>query len=259
MDERGKWCCSDLYESDLVQMILGDSFHPGGEKLTLRLAELLSLSGADRVLDIASGRGTTAILLAKTFGCKVIGVDRGMKNMKKAREISEEQDLSSLVSFTRGKAKKLPFGDEVFDVVTSECSFSIFPDKERVAIEIHRVLKPSGRLGIADMTVNTNELPDDMREYLWRAACIANAQTVDKYVEIFRKVGFKDFRTEGHNKSLFEMIEIIKNRIFIAELGSGLSKLDINIDFEKANHLISRVKSLLHEGKLGYVLITAKK
>lgn len=259
MDEREKLCCPDLYQSDLVQMLLGDSFHPGGEKLTLRLAELLSLCEADRVLDIASGRGTTAILLAKTFGCKVVGVDRGVKSVKKAGETAEEQNLSSLVSFLEGDAEELPFDDKVFGVAISECAFSTFPNKDKAASEMCRVLKPDGRLGITDMVVKTKELPRDMKGALYKAACIADARPVDEYINILKNAGFRDFRLERHDQTLLEMIEMIKRRTFIAELGSGLGKLDINIDFEKANRLISRVKSLVHGGKLGYALITAKK
>ena len=77
-----KQCCARLYESDLARILLGDSFHPGGTKLTERLGEILDLSGQSRVLDIASGTGTSALFLAERFGCEVVGVDYGSHNVE---------------------------------------------------------------------------------------------------------------------------------------------------------------------------------
>jgi len=81
--ERVKQCCAQLYESDLAKLLLGDSFHPGGVRLTERLGEILGLGPLSRVLDVASGEGTSAIFLAEHFGCQVLGVDYG--NEKRGR------------------------------------------------------------------------------------------------------------------------------------------------------------------------------
>ena len=63
--QRLKACCAAAYGSDVVTLLLGDSYHPGGLGLTRRLAAALGLSPGARVLDVASGRGATAILLAR--------------------------------------------------------------------------------------------------------------------------------------------------------------------------------------------------
>jgi arsenite methyltransferase len=59
-----KQCCAAAYDSDAAKMLLGDSFHPGGTKLTERLGRILNLSPRTRVLDVAAGRGASAIFLA---------------------------------------------------------------------------------------------------------------------------------------------------------------------------------------------------
>jgi hypothetical protein len=64
-----KQCCANLYESDFAKLLLGESFHPGGLKLTERLGQLLQLSPHSRVLDVASGTGISPFALAETFGC----------------------------------------------------------------------------------------------------------------------------------------------------------------------------------------------
>src|SRR2546429_226007 len=56
MMEDVKSCCATLYESDFARILLGDSFHPGGLRLTERLGELLGLKAGIRVLDVASGK-----------------------------------------------------------------------------------------------------------------------------------------------------------------------------------------------------------
>src|SRR5205823_12263086 len=66
-----KSCCANLYETDVARLLLGDSFHPGGLALTERLGQLLRLCPDDVVLDVAAGRGTSAVHLAKLFGCRV--------------------------------------------------------------------------------------------------------------------------------------------------------------------------------------------
>ena len=82
--ETVKQCCARLYESDFAKMLLGDSFHPGGLKLTERLGTLLGLTAQSRVLDIASGKGTSALFLAERFGCEVLGIDYSGQNVEKA-------------------------------------------------------------------------------------------------------------------------------------------------------------------------------
>src|SRR5689334_3666393 len=97
--ENIKQCCAQLYESDLAKILLGDSFHPGGLKLTERLGELLHLTPASRVLDVASGKGTSAFFLAERFGCHVVGTDYGSQNIAQANEIAATKGLSSRVHF----------------------------------------------------------------------------------------------------------------------------------------------------------------
>src|SRR5260370_18339565 len=79
-----KQCCARVYESDFAKLLLGDSFHPGGVKLTERLGTLLRLTAQSRVLDIVSGKGTSALFLAERFGCEVLGIDYSAQNVKQA-------------------------------------------------------------------------------------------------------------------------------------------------------------------------------
>src|SRR6516162_6257225 len=102
-----KQCCAALYGSDLARFLLGESFHPGGLSLTHRLGDLMRLRPADRVLDVAAGRGASAFYLSSTFGCTVVGIDLSHENVKLASEAARES--SPRTSFQLGDAECLPF------------------------------------------------------------------------------------------------------------------------------------------------------
>src|SRR5258708_33124529 len=119
MSEQLKECCATLYESDFARMLLGDSFHPGGQRLTRRLGEKLSLRSGLRVLDVASGKGESAIFLAQCFGTAVVGIDFGPENVKQAAVRADEAGVGHCVHFRRGAADKLQFPNAGFDAVIS--------------------------------------------------------------------------------------------------------------------------------------------
>ena len=80
-----KSCCADLYASDWARLLLGDCLHPGGTALTARLGQLMELEPGSMVLDVASGRGSSAIHLVRELDCVVVGADYGVANVAAAR------------------------------------------------------------------------------------------------------------------------------------------------------------------------------
>src|SRR6266851_2381538 len=153
--ETTKTCCADLYASDWARLLLGESFHPGGLALTERLGALLGLDAEFRVLDLAAGRGTSALHLARIFGCHVVGVDYGARNVALARDAAAEQGLAERVQFVQADAEQLSaIADESFDAVVCECAYCTFPDKPAAAMETARVLRPGGRFGLSDLKCN---------------------------------------------------------------------------------------------------------
>ena len=76
-DHEVKICCATFYQSDLARVLLGDVLHPGGLALTRYLGGAIGLGPGDRVLDVACGRGASAVHLAERFGCHVTGLVEG--------------------------------------------------------------------------------------------------------------------------------------------------------------------------------------
>jgi ubiquinone/menaquinone biosynthesis C-methylase UbiE len=254
-----KQCCAQLYESDLAKLLLGDSFHPGGLKLTERLGELLQLTAKSRVLDVASGTGASALFLARHFGCQVVGIDFSDQNVVRANDAAVRQDLAVQVQFQRSDAERLSFVDASFDAVICECAFCTFPDKSAAAREIARVLKPGGTLGLSDLTRGP-VLGEEMRGLLAWMACIADAQDAERYAAYLRTAGFASIHVEPHNESLVEMAAQIRMKLLGAEIMVGLKKVNLpGVDFVKAKELLKASLEAIHAGQLGYAILTASR
>ena len=255
-----KTCCSTAYQSDVARLLLGDSFHPGGLKLTEHLGTLLHLGPQQRVLDVAAGQGRSAIALAQRFGCQVLGIEYGTEAVKKATETATEVGVTHLVTFQQGDAERLPVSDGTFDAVICECAFCTFPDKATAASEFLRVLKPGGQVGLSDLT-RTGDVPAALQGLLAWIACIADAQPVSSYTRYLTEAGLTVDLIEGHDEALREMVQQIRGKLLGAELLIGLKKLDLpgSLDFEQAKALAKAAATAIQMSKFGYVVIIASK
>jgi arsenite methyltransferase len=254
-----KQCCARLYESDLARFLLGDSFHPGGLALTGRLGGMLGLSPASRVLDVACGKGTTAVFLAKEFGCEVVGIDYGEQNVEAARSLAQAEHLDARVQFHHSDAEILPFVDRSFDAVICECAFCTFPDKATAAREFFRVLRPGGRVGLSDLT-RSEVLPKDLEGLLAWIACIGDAQTAERYAAYLQRAGFSVDSIEQHNDALTELAEHVRMKLLGAEIMTGLNKLRLpGVDLGAAKQVADSAMEAVRRGELGYVVICATK
>jgi len=253
-----KSCCAALYQSDFARLLLGDSFHPGGLRLTARLGEQLALGPGVRVLDVAAGKGESAIFLAKEFGCEVVGVDLGARSVMEANASAESAHVANLVSFVEGDAERLDFPGAGFEAVICECAFCTFPDKRAAATEFARVLRPQGRVGMSDLTL-TGPLPQDLEGLLAWIACIADARPVEDYAGCLESAGFEVTTIEPHNNALAEMARDVEGRLLGIEIMAKLKKLDLaSVTFEQAKQLARAASKAIRKGLLGYSLIVAQ-
>jgi ubiquinone/menaquinone biosynthesis C-methylase UbiE len=253
-----KSCCAAVYQSDFARMLLGDSLHPGGQQLTTLLGDKLGLTSQSRVLDVASGKGESAILLAREFGCQVVGVDFGSQNVLEANARAKAAQIGHLVSFVEGDAERLDFPDADFDAVVCECAFCTFPDKQAAASEFARVTRSGGRLGMSDLT-RSEPLPENLKGLLAWIACIADARPVEEYASYLETAGFDVTTIEPHNYALAEMVREIQGRLLGMELMIKLRKLELpGADFEQAKHLASAAADGIRRGLLGYALIAGR-
>jgi arsenite methyltransferase len=254
-----KQCCARLYESDFAKLLLGESFHPGGLKLTERLGQLLQLGPSSHVLDVASGLGTSAIFLAQHFGCEVIGLDYGPQNVAQANDVAARQGLSARVRFEQADAESIPYPNSSFDAVVCECAFCTFPDKSKASDEFARVLRDTGRVGISDLT-RAAELPKELDGLLAWIACIADALPIEEYVRRFRDAGLTPRTTEPHDNALIDMVRQIQGKLLGVQIMAGLKKIDLpGLDLAAAKQMATTALAAIQRGQLGYAIIVAER
>ena len=254
-----KSCCADLYAADWARLLLGESFHPGGTRLTDRLAELLDLRPGARVLDVASGRGTSAIHLATRHGCRVVGVDLSGANVAEATDRAREAGVADRVTFRQGDAETLDVPDAVFDAVICECALCTFPDKSAAVRGMARALRAGGRVGISDLT-RRGELPPELDGLLAWVACIADARPVEEYVALLKSAGLHPECVEPHDEALVEMIDAVGARLAAASLMVELGRVSLPpADVDSARAMARSARAAALDGRLGYAIVCASR
>jgi ubiquinone/menaquinone biosynthesis C-methylase UbiE len=113
------------------------------------LCEAVDVHAGDKVLDVATGSGNTAISAARRF-CDVTGIDYVPELIEHARKRAEVEGLE--ITFDVGDAEDLPYPDASFDVVLSTLGVMFTPDQEKAAKELLRICRPGGKIGLANWT-----------------------------------------------------------------------------------------------------------
>jgi arsenite methyltransferase len=144
--------------------------------------DLADLRTGERVVDLGSGSGTDAFVAAALVGAggQVVGVDFTAEQLAKARRLAGDAGIGN-VAFREGRIEQLPVEDTSVDCVISNGVVNLAPDKRRVFAEAARVLRPGGRLAIADI-VTERQLQESIvcDADLW-ASCIGGAAQEDDY------------------------------------------------------------------------------
>jgi arsenite methyltransferase len=153
--------------------------------------DLADLRPGDRVLDLGSGSGMDSFCAATSVGetGRVVGVDFTDAQIENAESLAERNGIGN-VRFVEASIDRLLFDDGSFDVVISNGVINLSPVKHRVFAEAARVLRPGGRLAIADI-VSATPLKEATRRNteLW-AACIAGAIPSAAYLDELESAGF---------------------------------------------------------------------
>ena len=154
--------------------------------------ELARITPGETVVDLGSGSGTDSFLAARQTGesGRVVGIDMTSAQLAKARRLASEQGIAN-VEFIEAHIEQLPLPNASADLVISNGVINLAPDKAAVFADAARVLRPGGRLALADIVTNT-QLPVGVTcdASLW-AACIGGALQRDDYREAIEAAGFK--------------------------------------------------------------------
>jgi SAM-dependent methyltransferase len=172
------------------------------------------------VLDVGSGIGGPSRYLASKFGCHVTGLDLVEEYCRVADSIAKRVKLDNLLTYRQGDATHIPFDDATFDVVWTQHASMNIAYKKRFYSEMHRVLKPGGKLAIYDVFKGSNSsiidgstssihfpvpwAPDPSISYL-----LLRGEARKLLNEV---IGFKEVRWEDKTESVIDWIKQMVKR-----------------------------------------------
>jgi arsenite methyltransferase len=152
--------------------------------------DLAAIRAGETVVDLGSGSGMDTFLAARQVGAagRVIGIDMTEAQLEKATRLARTHGITN-AEFRNARIEQLPLDDASADLVISNGVVNLSPAKDRVFAEVARVLRPGGRLALADIVTNT-QLPVGVTcdASLW-AACIGGAMQRDDYRDAIESAG----------------------------------------------------------------------
>ena len=252
-------CCTASYSHPLARWLLGDSFHPGGLALTTRLAHLMGIGPSSRLLDVGSGRGSSAVHLAKTVGCRVVGITLEKDGVAAGYELARKQGVEDRVTFIEGDIQDVKLEDESFHLVLMECVLSILPRKAAVLRRLHGLLLPGGHLGLTDVTA-AGTLPPELQGVLAIAGCVGDAGSLEGYRALVEAEGFTVAQSQDLQETASSFLRSIKGKLLMAEVASKLGKLPVRDDLVSGGkRILAMTQDLVRQGILSYGILVAQK
>lgn len=185
---------------------------PGGAEATSWLMTQGDFSPDMQVLEVACNMGTTLIELAKTYGCRIIGVDIDSAALTKAKQNILEAGVEQQVTVQTGNALKLPFQDNTFDIVVNEAMLTMLDHaaKAKALAEYYRVLKPGGRLLTHDISLCSEDSAE--KETLSQAIHMRVAPlTTPQWQQCYHTAGFQQVSYQTGPMSLMSPVGLVRD------------------------------------------------
>src|SRR5215207_8498218 len=190
-----------------------DEFHTRGREATANLASLLNnnLQPNFHVLDVGSGIGGPSRYLASKFGCHVTGLDLVEEYCHVADSLAKRVKLDNLLTYRQGDATQMPFDDATFDVVWTQYASMNIADKKRLYSEMHRVLKPGGKLAVDEAYKGSSDMVDSSIHFPvpWASdLSISHLISAEEARKLLKEVvGFKEVVWEDKTESVIDWIQ----------------------------------------------------
>jgi arsenite methyltransferase len=195
----------------------------------------------DTVLDVGAGAGMDTLIASQLAGPdgQVIALDLTPAMTRKLRHAAGE-DGGAPVSVIQGSAEALPLADGSVDSITSNGALNLVPEKRRAVREMFRVLRPGGRLQLADVVIDrpvTVDCAEDPR--LW-VECVVGATVDEDLLHMFRDAGFEDVRVLG-SRDYFAHSPSRQTR----EVAAGFGARSVELAMRRGDRAPSRIAQFL--------------
>jgi arsenite methyltransferase len=168
------------------------------------------LAEGQTVLDLGSGGGIDVLLSASRVGEAgfAYGLDMTDEMLDLAKKNAAEAGVTN-VEFLKGYIEAIPLPDSSVDVVISNCVINLSTDKPTVFEEIHRVLRPGGRIGISDIVADDSLSAGQRAERGSWVGCIAGALSYSEYYELLAEAGFSGVSLTTNHQATDGMDSVI--------------------------------------------------
>jgi SAM-dependent methyltransferase len=222
------------------------------------LAKEIRLSKDDHVLDVACGRGASALMLSQIFKCQVTGIDTSTEAIEQARKEAHRYRLEHLATFALGDVTPLPFPAATFTATFCECATSLFSDRRSAFGEMSRVLQPGGRLALSDVTFRPATLPEPVDSPLARALCIPLGMGPERYVQFMEEAGLVIQCQTDYSGAIAQLLDKVEWLLGVGQLAASVGQWDGEL-LRRVEAALRCARQLLHGGELGYWAFIARK
>ena len=165
--------------------------HPDGRRSTAEVFARAGFQSEHQVLDVGCGVGTTAVAIARRFGCRVTAVDIAPLMLDHARANVRAAGLEGRVSVEHGDILALDYPDDTFDRVVAE-AVTMFVDRPGAARELVRVCRPGGRVLTTEFLWRTPPTPEARQVFLGEVCPGLTFDTLDDWVRVYEGAGLRD-------------------------------------------------------------------
>ncbi|MHC3475158.1 SAM-dependent methyltransferase [Streptomyces sp. 7R007] len=229
------------------------SFAEAAVEMTDEMIRRLAPAPGARILDVGCGNGTPAMQLARACPVRVVGISVSERQVARAGERAREAGLADRLSFERVDAMDLPYPSGSFDGAWALESMLHMPDKVQVLSEVARVVRPGGRVVIADMVYKAPA--DRAAEVRAQVSTVyASLTPLEEYRGVIERAGLVAEDIRDVTKETFPT-----NAAFAAGLRSRADDFVEILGAEGYELLIGNQEKIARMPELGYVLITARR
>ena len=203
------------------------NFHEALLNINKVLAEIAEIREGENILDAGCGVGGSSLWLAKEKNCTVAGISLNKRQIDKANALAKEIGVQEKVSFEQKDYTNTFYPANSFDVVWAIESVCYADDKSDFLKEAHRVLKPGGRLIIADFFKKKDLNPGETNQVRKWAACwaINDFSTREEFDDKLKKTCFHDIVWKNATVAIMPSAKKLYQSYFFGILGARLYQL----------------------------------
>ncbi|MDH6110114.1 ubiquinone/menaquinone biosynthesis C-methylase UbiE [Kitasatospora sp. MAP12-15] len=222
-------------------------------RLTDRLISLLRLKDEDYLLDVGCGTGHPAMRLAEQTRARILGVNVSPSQVDTAAAKSRAAGLSSRLEFVHADAMELPYESGTFDAAWAVEMLFHVPDRLQVLREIHRTLKPGGRVVLTDF-VEREQLTGHEWDLLTQGFAFSSLLRPQDYGDVVARAGFEAVHVHDVTAETRKNMEWIQSRY---EDAKELLASHYGPDYTAQMDQLLPTGLSIYTEKLGYVIVEA--